>query len=169
MWSMGSLCETPLERKLKRPFIPCSSGVQDNERVKNCPPSFETPTPALAGQARRALGVRRRVRQRVRRVLRQAACVWLGVCAMALHGSALASSDGDHERALQAVQSGQVLPLTQVLALVERSHPGQVLEVELENHDRQWQYEIKLLQPDGRLLKLKIDARSGSILKRKTR
>ncbi|MDP4622700.1 MAG: PepSY domain-containing protein [Hydrogenophaga sp.] len=88
---------------------------------------------------------------------------------MALHGSALASSDGDHERALQAVQSGQVLPLTQVLALVERTHPGQVLEVELESHDRQWQYEIKLLQPDGRLLKLKIDARSGSILKRKTR
>ena len=88
---------------------------------------------------------------------------------MGLHGGAAASNKGDHERALQAVQSGQVLPLGKVLALVEREHPGQVLEVELESHDRQWQYEIKLLQPDGRLMKLKVDARTGEVLKHKTR
>ena len=44
-----------------------------------------------------------------------------------------------------------------------------MLEVELENHKQQWQYEIKLLQPDGRLMKLQVDARTGEVLKRKTR
>jgi uncharacterized membrane protein YkoI len=56
-----------------------------------------------------------------------------------------------------------------VLALVEREHPGQVLEVELESEGRGWLYEIKLLQPDGRLTRLKVDARTGEILKRRTR
>ena len=85
------------------------------------------------------------------------------------YGNALASDKGDHERALQAVQSGQVLPLAKVLALIEKAHPGQVLEVELEHEKQQWQYEIKLLQPDGRLMKLQVDARTGEVLKRKTR
>ena len=100
---------------------------------------------------------------------RLAAWALLSVCAAAGHGHALASGKGDHERALQAVQSGQVLPLVKVLALVEKVHPGQVLEVELENHQQQWQYEIKLLQPDGRLMKLQVDARPGEVLKRQTR
>jgi uncharacterized membrane protein YkoI len=101
--------------------------------------------------------------------VRWAACSLLAVCALTWHSSAAASNNGDHERALQAVQSGQVLPLAKVLALVEREHPGQVLEVELESEGRGWLYEIKLLQPDGRLTRLKVDARTGEILKRRTR
>lgn len=103
------------------------------------------------------------------RRVRVAASSLLVLCATAGHGVVVASDKGDHERALQAVQSGQVLPLAKVLALVEREHPGQVLEVELESHAQRWLYEIKLLQPDGRLLKLKLDARTGEILKRRNR
>jgi len=40
--------------------------------------------------------------------------------------------DHDHDRARDAVQAGQVLPLKTVLERLERHHPGQVLEVELE-------------------------------------
>ena len=101
--------------------------------------------------------------------VRWVACAVLTVCTVAWQGGAWASDKGDHERARQAVQSGQVMPLAKVLARIEREHPGQVLEVELESHDRQWQYEIKILQPDGRLSKLKIDARTGEILQHKTR
>lgn len=93
----------------------------------------------------------------------------LVVCALAGMGGVVASDKGDHERALQAVQSGQVLPLAKVLALVEREHPGQVMAVELEKEGPGWLYEIKLLQPDGRLIKLKVEARTGEVLKRKPR
>lgn len=51
-----------------------------------------------------------------------------------------------------------------MLDRLEKSHPGQVLEVELERDDGRWIYEIKLLQAGGRLLKLKLDARSGELL-----
>jgi len=81
---------------------------------------------------------------------------------------ALAGGKGDHERARAALQAGEVLPLRTLLERVERSHPGQVLEVELERDDGRWIYELKLLQAGGRLLKLKLDARTAEPLQSKT-
>jgi hypothetical protein len=144
------LCEALLEPWLKRLFIGRSAFVRDNQGVKN---THTTPITLLPKW-------------------RWAACALpatLSICLAVGHGNALASDKGDHERALQAVQSGQVMPLAKVLALVEKAHPGQVLEVELEHEKQQWHYEIKLLQPDGRLMKLLVDARTGEVLKRKTR
>ncbi len=80
-----------------------------------------------------------------------------------------ASDRDDHERAMQAVQSGQVLPLTTVLERLGREHPAQVLEVELERDYGQWIYEIKLLSTDGQLLKLKLDAGTAAVLGMKVR
>ena len=80
-----------------------------------------------------------------------------------------AGGKDDHERARQAVQSGQILPLPQVLERLAREHPGQVLEVELETDDGRWVYEIKLLQPGGRLTKLKLDAQTAQVLRMRSR
>ncbi len=79
------------------------------------------------------------------------------------------ASDKDHERARQAVQAGQVIPLPTVLDKLATTHPGQVLEVELERKRDVWTYEIKLLQPDGQLLKLELDARTAEVLRSKIR
>lgn len=79
------------------------------------------------------------------------------------------SRDDDHVRALQAVQAGQVLPLRSVLERLEREHPGQVLEVKLDEEDGRWVYEIKLLQAGGQRIKLELDARSGDVLRRRSR
>jgi len=80
-----------------------------------------------------------------------------------------ASDKADQDRALQAVQSGEILPLRTVLERLEKELPGQVLEVELERQQAQWVYEVKLLQRDGRRVKLLLDARDASILQRKFR
>ena len=77
---------------------------------------------------------------------------------------AWSGSKDDHNRARQAVQAGQVLPLRSVLERLEREHPGQVLEVELEQEEGRWIYEVKLLQPQGQLVKLKLDARTAALL-----
>lgn len=82
---------------------------------------------------------------------------------------ARASDHRDHERARQAVQAGQVLPLRTVLGRLEREHPGQVLEIELEQDDGVWIYEVKLLQAGGQLVKIKLDARTAALLGSKTR
>ena len=84
-----------------------------------------------------------------------------------LLGLAPVAARDDHEQAREAVQAGQILPLRQILEALERSHPGRVLEVELERRHDLWMYEVKLLQPDGRLVKLRLDARTGEVLQRR--
>lgn len=79
------------------------------------------------------------------------------------------ASDKDHDRAREAVKAGQVMPLRTVLERLEREHPGQVLDVELEDEDGQLVYEVRLLQSDGRLVKLELDARTATVLRRKQR
>jgi len=97
-------------------------------------------------------------------------------------GSGLAHADSDHERARQALAAGEVLPLATILELVQREHPGKVLDVEMERekgnkwdqgnkHEGapRWVYEVKLLTPSGTRLKLQIDAKSGALIAAKRR
>ena len=87
-------------------------------------------------------------------------------------GSSRAGGDGrggDHDRARQALEAGEVLPLRTILDRVEREYPGQVLEVELERDGGRWVYEITTLRSGGSLVKLKVDARDGTVLGVKAR
>ena len=97
--------------------------------------------------------------------------------ALAVFGSpsAWAGRKGDHDRARAAVQAGDVLPLPTLLERLQRTHPGKVLELELEFEDDvdgervvgrksgRWIYEVKLLQADGQLLKLEVDAATARV------
>lgn len=75
------------------------------------------------------------------------------------------AEDDDHERARRAVQAGQVLPLRTILDNVARDFPGDVIETELEEHHGAPVYEIKVISPEGRVMKVYYDARDGSVLK----
>jgi uncharacterized membrane protein YkoI len=88
---------------------------------------------------------------------------------LALPVGSMARSEPDQDRARAALQAGEILPLNTILARLAQTQPGQVLEVELERKDGRWLYEIKLLQPGGGLLKLELDARSGEVLRQKSR
>lgn len=81
-----------------------------------------------------------------------------------LAGPAQAGDERDHDRARQALEAGEVLPLRTLLERIERDHPGQIMEVELERKGAGWIYEVKLLKTGGALVKLKIDARNGAVL-----
>ncbi|MDP1899268.1 MAG: PepSY domain-containing protein [Rubrivivax sp.] len=74
------------------------------------------------------------------------------------------SDPRDQERARAAVQAGEVLPFSTLLERLQRTHPGQVLELELEREGGRWIYEVKLLQSNGQLLKLELDAGTGQVL-----
>lgn len=106
------------------------------------------------------------------RFLRRVGAGWLGI-ALALLGAApgahadehRADRPGhDHDRARAAVQAGEVLPWPTVFDRLQRTHPGQVLDLELEREDGRWIYEVRLLQADGRLLKLEVDARTAEVI-----
>lgn len=78
-----------------------------------------------------------------------------------------AAADDDHERARRAVQAGEVLPLRTILDHVARDYPGDVIETELEEWQGRPAYEIKLISPQGQVMKLYYDARDGSLLQAK--
>ncbi|MFH1493529.1 MAG: PepSY domain-containing protein [Pseudomonadota bacterium] len=79
-------------------------------------------------------------------------------------GASQAGDGHEHDRARQALESGEILPLQAILERVGRDHPGQIMEVELERKNEGWRYEIKLLRSNGALVKFKIDARNGTVL-----
>lgn len=87
----------------------------------------------------------------------------------------MADSSRDHDRARQALEAGEVLPLRTILERVEREYPGQVIDVELEREHEEkggperWVYKIKLLRSGGALVRLKVDARSGAVIGKKER
>ncbi len=78
-----------------------------------------------------------------------------------------ADSHGSHELARQALEQGRVLPLRTVLEKIERDYQGQALKVEFEQDDGRYIYEIRWLQSDGRVVKLKVDAVDGRVLESK--
>ncbi len=71
----------------------------------------------------------------------------------------------DHERAATARKSGDIRPLQEVLAKVKKTHRGEVVGVEFEMEDGIWVYELKIVTPKGRYLKIYVDAKTTKILK----
>ncbi len=69
-----------------------------------------------------------------------------------------------HQRARDAVQSGRIQPLQNVLAMVKRRFPGRVLDADLRDRGGTPVYSVKMLTPDGKVLSVSVDARNGRIL-----
>ena len=92
-------------------------------------------------------------------------CCLTLVCVSLINPLALADTDYDTARKLS--ESGDILPLETILHKLAVSHPGKVLEVELEKKHGQLIYEIELLDADGKVWKLKVDPRNGDVMKQK--
>lgn len=83
--------------------------------------------------------------------------------------TARADTRQDHEIARRALAAGEILPLRTVLQRLEQAHPGEVLEVELEQQSGRWIYEVKLLGSDGSISKLMVNAKDASLIEIKGR
>lgn len=81
---------------------------------------------------------------------------------LALAGAGRADSR-DHDAARQAVQSGEALPLTQILAAVRGKLPGEITGVEIERKHGRWLYEFRAVDGQGRLFEVYVDGKTGEI------
>jgi uncharacterized membrane protein YkoI len=99
----------------------------------------------------------------VRRTPEIAASLVLAI-AIGLVAAGGAGAELDHERARRARLSGRAVPLAQVLDTVGATFEGRFLEVELEEEDGRLVYEIELLTPQGNVIELEYDAKSGAFL-----
>jgi uncharacterized membrane protein YkoI len=93
-----------------------------------------------------------------RRLLLALPLLWL------LVGSVGAS---EQQRARALVEQGEILPLTEIIPHVRAAQPGRIVEVELKYKRDAWLYELEVLDHQGQLWELLVDARSGEVLQRK--
>ena len=70
-------------------------------------------------------------------------------------------ADPAQQVARRAVQQGRYVPLERVVHDALKRHPGQLLEVELDDGV----YEVEILRADGVVVELDYDARNGTLLK----
>lgn len=77
-------------------------------------------------------------------------------------GASGALADDDQDEARRAVESGQALPFERILDRARREHPGQLLGVEIEKHDGDLVYELRILAPGGQIGQWRYDARTGT-------
>ncbi len=73
--------------------------------------------------------------------------------------------DRDQDLARQALQRGEVLPISRILELVAQHLPGDVIEVQLDDNRGRLEYEIRVLTPSGRVRELVLDARTGAFVR----
>ena len=80
---------------------------------------------------------------------------------------ALGGSHRDHDRAREALERGEALPLTDILARLRSELGGEVVGVSFERKGGRWIYEFKVVGPAGRLSEVRVDAATAKVLKRK--
>jgi len=75
------------------------------------------------------------------------------------------ADDDDHERAKQLMETGEILPLEDILKNARNIYSGNIIEVELETEDGQLIYELEILDKKGKVWELKFDAYTGKLIK----
>ncbi|MCU7918768.1 MAG: PepSY domain-containing protein [Candidatus Thiodiazotropha sp. (ex Epidulcina cf. delphinae)] len=72
--------------------------------------------------------------------------------------------NNSHDQARRAVNRGDAMTLTRVIEHLRRIAPGQIVAVEYEHEFDRWVYEFKIIDTQGRLQKVHLDARSGELI-----
>lgn len=71
----------------------------------------------------------------------------------------------EHDSAIQALQAGEVVSLGRILRRCRAAYYGRVLDAELgRGGGAPWVYQVKMLTPQGHVIKLLLNAKSMDIL-----
>lgn len=74
------------------------------------------------------------------------------------------ADDDDLDRLRDAVNRGEVMPLSALQDEVRRAFPGEIIRVKLDEDDGRFIYEFKVLKTNGRLVEIEMDAKDGRVL-----
>jgi uncharacterized membrane protein YkoI len=85
-----------------------------------------------------------------------------------MSAAGLGVAEGDHdarrddaERASRGAETGRFVPLAKIIAMVRERYAGEIVETEFEWGNGRPYYEFYLLQTDGRVIEIKVDAATG--------
>lgn len=63
----------------------------------------------------------------------------------------------------RAVETGEIRSLADILNVLQGKLPGEVAGTEIEHKNGRWRYEFRVVDGQGRLFEVYVDARSGEI------
>jgi uncharacterized membrane protein YkoI len=69
----------------------------------------------------------------------------------------------DHDLVRRAVERGEIRPLTEIQDVVRDKLPGRIVRTEVERIHGRWMYEFRVVDSQGRLLDVHVDAQTGEI------
>lgn len=87
----------------------------------------------------------------------------LGASIAPLPSLARDDEPGRRDAVRHAVEAGEVLPLSQILEKVRMRVSGDITGIEINREDGRWRYEFRVIDRSGRVLEVRVDARSGNI------
>lgn len=73
--------------------------------------------------------------------------------------------DGDHDRARDLYEHGEIKGLAKILDIVRAKMPGDVVAVDLIRLGDKWVYRFQIIVPDGRRKIVDVDADAGVIMR----
>jgi uncharacterized membrane protein YkoI len=76
---------------------------------------------------------------------------------------ALRADERARDEVRQAVQRGEIRSLADILTAVRGKLPGEIAGVEIEHKDGRWLYEFRVVDDNGRLFEVYVDARTAAI------
>lgn len=100
---------------------------------------------------------------RLRRNLTMVALVVALVAAASQLADARDQDELRRDEVRRAVETGQIRSLADILKAVREKLPGEVAGVEIDRKGGRWRYEFRVVDGQGRLFEVYIDARSGEI------
>jgi uncharacterized membrane protein YkoI len=69
----------------------------------------------------------------------------------------------DQDDARAAVKSGAIRPLEDIVAGLRDRIPGEIVKIKLEREHGRWVYEFRVLESQGRLREVTVDAATGAV------
>jgi uncharacterized membrane protein YkoI len=96
------------------------------------------------------------------------ALLWFGTAALALAVTAAwpqaaLADERKQDELHRAVERNEIRALADILAAVRDKLPGEVAGVEVERKNGRWIYEFRVVDSQGRLFEVNVDARSATI------
>ncbi|QND60600.1 PepSY domain-containing protein [Mesorhizobium huakuii] len=93
----------------------------------------------------------------------------LGLCGLILAGPSAARADvdddGDHDRARDLYERGEIKGLNSILGLVQAEAPGDIVAVDFIRIANRWVYRFQIVAADGRRRVVDVDAGTGVLMR----
>ena len=86
------------------------------------------------------------------------------VLAVSVPVAAYADDDGDHDRARELYEHGEIHGLHDLIAVVRAHTPGDIVAIRLFKAGDKWVYRFQVIAIDGRRTTLNVDAEAGVVI-----